>query len=196
MIRRETPRSVNVSFRNLAVLAALSAAAALSWYFSRPPAQMPESAFTGEGAPPGYYLRDATLLGTDEAGRLLLRIHAAEAVQERDREGLELTGVHVAYRDEEAVNWVIRAERAVTPDDQSYVDMEGVRLENEPGDTGERMTIEAAHLRLDPEAYFVSTDGAVDIRIGSTTLGGVGLEARLREDVVELKSQVHGVYTK
>lgn len=187
---------MHVSFRNTVALLALAAAAAASWYFSRPQDAAPEGRTDTAGPPLGYYLRDATLLGTDESGRLIFRAHAAEAVQARDEAMLELTDVSIEYRDEQAVGWSITAERAVTPDDRSYLDLEQVRLANDAeadADTDpEPMIIETASLRLDPAEYVASTEADVRIRVGDATLEGTGLRARLREDFVELKSKVHG----
>lgn len=193
---------MHVSFRNSVALFALAGAAAASWYFSRPQPAAPEAESGSGDAPRGYYLRDATLLGTDETGRRFFSIHAGEAVQADAETRLELTDVRVEYRDEQDVDWTISAERAVTPDDRSYLDLEQVRLANdadadgadaEAADAARRhMTIETAQLRLDTREYLASTDAAVRIRVGEATIEGVGLRARLREDYVELESQVHG----
>ncbi len=104
--------------------------------------------------------------------------------------------MRVEYRDEQAVDWSIRAARAVTGDYRSYLDLEDIRLENEGAAAGDRMIIESPHLRLDPERYLAFTDGPVDVRVGNTTLGSIGLEAQLREDVIEFKSDVQATYRK
>ncbi len=124
---------MSVGLRNLAALLLLAAAASLSWYFSRSPEQPRRAAGNGEPGLLGYYLRDATLLGTDESGRALVRIHTAEAVQEHGQ-GLTLTGVRIEYRDEQAVGWTISAELARAPGDLGHVDLERVRLER--GESG------------------------------------------------------------
>lgn len=188
---------MHVSFRNSVALVALTGAAAASWYFSRPEPAAPRAESRTGDAPLGYYLRDATLFGTDESGRRFFRIHAGEAVQAGEEAHLELTDVRVEYRDDEAVDWTISAERAVTPDDRSYLDLEQVRLANDAdadaADANQRhMIIETSQLRLDADDYLASTEAAVQIRVGDATIEGVGLRARLREGYVELKSQVHG----
>lgn len=183
-----------VSFRNIAALLSLTAAASLSWYFSRPPAEPPRVT-DGDAPPLGYYLRDATLLGTDESGRLLYRIHAAEAVADRRGDGLAMTDVRVEYVDEQAVDWSISAERAVTPGDRSTVELEQVRLARE-GAAGREETVVAPHLRLDPDEYFASTDAPVEVRTGRAVVRGVGLDAWLREDRIDVKSEIHGSYKR
>lgn len=183
---------MHVSFRNTVALAAVAAAAGLSWYYSRRPPEPGEPATAAAGPPLSYYLRDATLLGTNESGKYLFRIRAARAVQETDEAGLELTGVEVEYRDAEAVGWSIRAERASTPADHSFIELEHVRLANDAAAEPERMIIETPHLRLDPDEYLASTSAAVRIRVGNATLSGKGLQARLREDYIKLESEVRG----
>lgn len=187
---------MHVSFPNLAALLVLAAAASLSWYFGRPAAEAPQTGDGAESAPPGYYLREATLLGTDETGRTLFRIHAAEAVQDRDDDGLSLTDVRVEYRDAQAVDWSISAERAVTPADRSHIDLEDARLEADEAPGRQRMVIESPQLRLDPAEYLASSDARVSIRVGGAAVAGVGLDARLHEDLITLRSEVHGSFAR
>lgn len=186
---------MQISFRNAAVLLSLAVAASLSWYFSRPPAETAQAPAGPEGAPLGYYLRDATLLGTDETGRTFFSLHAAETVQDPNEQGLALTDVRIDYRDEESVGWSIEAEHAVAPGNLSYVDLEQARVESTETSPARRTIISSEYLRLDPEAYYVSTDAPVRIRVGDMSLDGVGLEARLREDFIASKN-VHGEFSR
>jgi LPS export ABC transporter protein LptC len=181
-----------VNVRNAVWLSLLVGAAAATWYLSRPaPEEAPRD--TGLGASSlGYYLTDAVLLGTDDSGEVFYRI-VADRVEEHPRsEQLLLTSIEIEYRDEAEVPWRIRASSASGPLDRDYLDLSGdVRIESLPDSEGQRTLIEADSLRLEPQARIASTDGPVRFLVDDVWINGVGLKAYLKDDRIDLESQVN-----
>ncbi len=185
------------NLRNGAALVLLAAAALATWYFARP-AKNPAPAVQESGSYPlGYYLRDATLLGTDEQGRILYRLHAKLAEERPDNGGLLLHDVKFEYQPAEHVPWNVTAARGEAPAAQpSYLDLEGnVEITRNPGAEGGTARVETNRLRLEPEQRMASTSGPVRISVGGNTLDAVGLKAFLGSDRIELESKVHGRFT-
>ncbi|HEX7081038.1 MAG TPA: LPS export ABC transporter periplasmic protein LptC [Gammaproteobacteria bacterium] len=178
--------------RNALALCLLIAAAAGTWYWSRPQAPPPAPPEPGDN-PPGYYVRDAVILETGEDGRALYRVHA-ELAQERPEDGaLLLEGVRVEYQSEEQIPWRVRAARAQASTEGSALELEGdVELARDPVDDGAGTLIRTEHLVLLPEQHLARADGNVSITVDGSTLEAVGLRAFLKEDRVELESNVHG----
>jgi lipopolysaccharide export system protein LptC len=181
-----------LNLRNAVWLSLLIGAAAVTWYLSRPePTEAPRD--TGSRTSSlGYYLVDAVLLGTDDSGEVLYRIVAERVEEHPGSEQLLLTSIEIEYRDEAEVPWRIRASSASGPTSRDYLDLSGdVRIESLPNSGGQQTLIEASSLRLEPEARFASTDGPVRFLVDDVWINGVGLKAYLKDDRIDLESQVN-----
>lgn len=183
------------NFRNLFVTALLTAAAGLSWYWSRTGTTEVQPGEARESLPLGYYLLDAEIFGTDEDGRLLYKIWAGRAEERPDEERLLLSDVRIEYRPAENVPWLLTADSGEAPMDQSYIDLSGtVELANTPSDPGERTLIKTQALRFEPETFVASSEDTVSLFLGTGRLEAVGIKVYLRDDRLELESSVHGEF--
>lgn len=178
--------------RNVLALCLLVAAAVGTWYWRQPTQPAPALGET-RGAPPGYYLRDAVLLETDSSGTVLYRIHA-ELAEERPEDGaLLITGFLLEWQPDQEIPWRVRAARGEALADEAALELDGgVELTREPGEDGEATIVRMDNLRLLPERHLASASGAVSISVGRNTVDAVGLQAFLKEDRLELESNVHG----
>jgi len=182
---------MHLNARNIILFVVLSGAALYTWLVAGPgtteaPVQTPAAT-----APSGYYLRNATLLGTDEQGRVNYRVFAAELEQASRDAALVLGQVRVEYDPQTGVRWRMTADEGFAPSDQSYLDLRhGVRLVNEPRSGDEPVTIETEALRLEPGTYTASTDGDVAMRQGKADFRAKGLKADLKQDYLEFESNV------
>lgn len=179
--------------RNGAAILLLIAAALGTWYWSRTTAPEGFEPVAARNAPLGYYLRDAVLLGTDEQGRMAYRV-SAELAEERPGDGsLLLNGVRVEFQADEQVPWRVRADRAQAQPEQSWLELEGdVELERVGGEGRAPALVRTDRLRLEPDGHTAFADGEVRLRVGENTLTAVGLKAYLKEDRLELQSDIHG----
>jgi lipopolysaccharide export system protein LptC len=183
------------SLRHWVAIGLLAAAAAATWYFARPPAATVARRPPADAAPLGYYLRGMRLSGTDETGRITYRIHADRAEELTDRQLLSLSGVRLEYLPADEVPWLVSATRASAPKNGSHLDLEGeVRLESAPTGDEEPIVIATTRLRVEPDRFNAVSDQPVELRIGDRQFNAVGLRAHLKDDTLELESEVHGAF--
>lgn len=182
-----------LKLRNVVGGVLLVVVAAGTWYLSRPAAEAPRARSTASAPPAGYYLLGARLVGTDDTGRIAYRISAARAEELPEEDGLGLFDVRVEYSADETVPWLLSAAEAVAAKDGSFVDLRGgVRLESLPAENRRKVVIETERLRLEPEHFIARSADPVQVMIGRSTVSAVGIEAHLKDDLLQLESDVNG----
>ena len=182
-----------VQRRELFALGALTAIAMSTWLWSRQGMDGEDPVTVVGTAAPGYYLRGASILGTDEAGRALFRVQAASAEEVPAQRRLLLRGVAVRYQPESQVPWVLTATEGQAFLDQTHLDFTGeVELTRSGRTDSGPMAIHAGSLRLEPATFDVRADGPVSLYFGDRRLDAVGLSANLKAERMALESNVHG----
>ena len=180
--------------RNVITFVVLLVAAVSSWYLASRH-RTPEIVQTvSDDGVSGFYLRAARILGTGDDGQLLYEIQAEYAVQQENRD-IELRNVRVKYSSGADVPWTINADLATITDGQELLLLSGhvVAVSNE-GFSGQVTEIRTPLLEIDPNQYTAETDSRVQIRIGSRSLTATGMLALLRENRLQLKSNVSGKF--
>lgn len=183
-----------LNLSNALRLAALALAVALTWSIARQQ-QTRQGLEPTRPLPPGYYLKSATLAGTDATGRLLYNI-AAELAEERpDENRILLSNVRVNYRPAAQVPWDISSQSGVAQLDETYIDLFGqVELTSVPEPPETETIIFTDSLRLEPEQFVAQTTDRVRIQMGGRQLRATGLIAYLKDDRLELQSNVNGQF--
>ncbi|MFT5501468.1 MAG: lipopolysaccharide export system protein LptC [Woeseiaceae bacterium] len=184
------------SVRNAVILIALSVIAVGSWYFASS-LQSPEITRTfSSSESDGFYLRSARILGTDVEGKLLYSIEA-EFAQQNENKDIELQNVQIRYSAGAEVPWTINADTATLFDEESMLRLSGhVTAVSSEGFEGEVTEIRAPQLDIDPDSYRAETDTRVQIRIGSRSLTATGMLALLKDNRLQLKSNVSGKFVR
>lgn len=181
--------------RELFALGALAVVAMLTWLWSRQGADEAPPAAAADAAAPGYYLRGASIVGTDEEGRALFRVQAASAEELPAQNSLRLSDVAVRYQPEAEVPWVLTATEGRAFPEATYLDFSGdVKLVRSARPDSGPMMIEATSLRLEPETFDVRSDGPVRLHFDGPRLDAIGLSANLKAESLQLESNVHGQY--
>lgn len=182
-----------ISPRNGLVLTALVAAALGSWYLARQD-RAQDGAATVDVARRGYYLKSARILGTGEDGNLLYEIRA-ERAEQQDSDRIDFINVLINYSPASDVPWSVNADTATIERARNRVLLRGhVRAVSREGFSGNDTEIRTQYLELDPEAYLAETDERVQIRIGARSLTATGMLASLKDNTLELKSNVSGKF--
>ena len=183
-----------MSLRNIIVTVVLSAAALGSWYLARQNSGDVEVGSDNGPLHRGYYLKSARILGTGPDGALLYEIQARHAEQLGDAE-IAFTDVLINYSPASDVPWIVNADSALINQGQPLVRLRGhVRAISSEGFSGNDTEIRTDYLELDPEKYVAETDERVQIRIGARSLTATGMLASLKEDQLQLKANVNGVF--
>lgn len=181
-----------MSPRSFILFAVLIAGAVGSWYLARPH-------WADDAAPPpvdalnrGYYLKSARILGTAENGDLLYEIEAKRAEQQSDKR-IEFTDVRIRYSPDSNIPWTVNADEATLREDSPRIILRGHVRATSVGDTDDDETeIRTQYLELDPDRFVAETDQRVQIRVGARSLTATGMLASLKDDRIELKSNIRG----
>jgi lipopolysaccharide export system protein LptC len=178
-------------------LALLTGVAATTWYLRSPSAPAASAAVARDSRPLGYYLRGARLLGTDDSGQITYTISADSAEEVPQAGALELRGVAIEYGPENAIPWEVTAARATAPTSGGHVELTGsVELRSKPSDGGAPTVIVTDRLLFTPDQFIAESASPVELRLGDSVLNAVGLKAHLKDDSVELESEVHGKFAR
>ncbi len=144
---------------------------------------------------PGYYLRDATVLGTGRDGRPLYSLHAGRIDEETDGSGARLSDIELEYRAADADPWHLRADTGHISSDGQIIQLAGNVVITEMDDAVEEPTqVKAPDLTVNVETHFASTLHRVRILRGADFLDGTGMEAYLSDGRLLLQSDVQGSY--
>lgn len=182
-----------MSPRNIVVIVLLTAAALASWYLARQDNSTDGDAPL-ESVHRGYYLKSARILGTGPDGALLYEILAEHAEQQDDNR-IAFTDVRINYSPQSEVPWTVNADTATIHKDEQRVQLSGhVTALSSEGFSGNDTEIRTQYLELDPDSYLAETDQRVQIRIGARSLTATGMLASLKENQLELKSNVSGKF--
>ena len=183
-----------ISPRNFAALAILTAGAMASWYLARSNRGDDVDTRPFDTTQRGYYLKSARILGTGPDGGLLYEIQADRAEQQDD-DRVSFTEVRINYSPQSEVPWSVNADFATLHQHEQRVLLHGhVRAVSSEGFSGNDTEIRTQYLELDPENYVAETNERVQIRIGARSLTATGMLASLKENHVELKSNVSGKF--
>jgi LPS export ABC transporter protein LptC len=183
-----------VSPRNVFVTVILAAAALGSWYLARQNSGDEDAATAAEPLRRGYYLKSARILGTGPDGTLLYEIQAKHAEQQGE-DKIAFTDVLINYSPESDVPWILDADSALISERERLVRLSGhVRAISSEGFSGNETEIRTEYLELDPESYVATTQERVQIRVGARSLTATGMLASLKENQLELQSNVNGKF--
>jgi LPS export ABC transporter protein LptC len=178
--------------RNLILILLLGAAAAASWYFSLPEPQEERRESNPGGAPVGYYLSGASILGTDENGRVAYSLVAQRLEEHPNEDRLLFVGVQIDYRPADTTPWRITAATGSAPKNRALVDLAGdVELKSQP-QSGQPIRIATQKLTFVPATAIATTDDPVTLAIGHWQFDAVGLRTQLKDQSLRLESKVHG----
>lgn len=140
----------------------------------------------------GYYMREPRLMGTGEDGHLLYRLSAASAQQALADGVVSLSKVELRYEPADTVPWDLRAQRGQIPPDGKIIILSGnVEASSQPA-SAQPTRIRTDYLELIPDEYVARTDRGVRIERGGDMLQAQGMRAFLKEDRLQLTSDVRG----
>lgn len=181
-----------IGARDILAAAALTGLAVATWYVARPGSDAPVESRPVDTVGRGYYLKSARILGTGPDGTLLYEIEAARAEQQ-DSGDVAFTDVRVRYSPESDVPWIVNADSAEIRGNAERVFLRGHVTAVSQLD-GNDTEIRTQYLELDPENYVAETDDRVQVRFGERSLTASGMLASLKDNRVQLKSNVSGKF--
>ncbi len=183
--------------RKNVVLALLALFTLVTWWLARTDESDTLPVATVRLAQPGYYLRDATLEETDDAGRLYLRIATTTADQNPASEEIALGPVRVDYFPAGTAPWLLTANRGKLPRGARLVALyDNVTLTGSPIARSAPAVVRTSTMTLDTVASIATTTAPVRIELGPQVVLATGMRADLKHDRVALESNVRGHYVR
>lgn len=188
-----------MNWRTLLSTVLLVAAAAASWLLVNQP--LPESLAPGNSttttpAEIGYYARHATVVGTQKDGSRLYELNAREITHYPHDNSVVLRHVDLSYHAETDVPWTLQSEVGRLSETGDEIQLSGnVRVVSHPESEADRIIVTTTKLTIRPEENLALTDEPVRIQLGRHTLAGTGMKAYLKEERLELQSNVYGRFT-
>ncbi|MEM9403164.1 MAG: LPS export ABC transporter periplasmic protein LptC [Pseudomonadota bacterium] len=165
-----------------------------SWYLATINSGVEEVTTSPERVTRGYYLRSARIFGTGTDGELVYEI-LAEYAEELPNQTVSFTDVNVRYSDDSNIPWSVDADNALIDPEQPVIQLSGhVTALSSDGFGGNPTEIRTDYLELNPDDFVAETDERVQIRIGQRSLTATGMLASLKDNEVELKSNVSGKF--
>ena len=177
----------------------LAAAVAASWLLVQQP--LPQDLTRAEGqeseSETGYYALHATVIGTQKNGDKLYELNARKILHYPHDNSVTLHDVHLRYHPEGNVPWTLQSDSGRLPGGTDVIELSGnVRVVSHPDDESDQVVVTTTRLDIFPEEDLATTEAAVDIRKGSHTLAGIGMKAYLKEERLELLSNVYGRFSQ
>lgn len=142
----------------------------------------------------GYYMNNAELVVTDDSGRALYRLRTDHAVQVAENGVIELEPVRVSYDPLQEPPWDLLANKGHILPDRNIIRLTGDVIALTRGEIRPSVRISTELLELDTDTYIASTDKDVAIDYTNNQVFATGLRAYLKEDRLQLISNVNGVY--
>lgn len=183
-----------MNLRNLLITLGLAAFVIINWWLltpSREPLVQPETVDTRRF---GWYVRGATIIGSGESGEPLYRLTARLIEQNPADDSASLTEVRVRYDAGGDPPWQLTARGGWIAADGRTIRLNGnVVLTDQPADGAVPTVLRTESLEMQIDGDIARTDDEVRIERGRNSLTGRGMTAFLRDDRVQLQSDVRGL---
>ncbi len=142
----------------------------------------------------GYYMNNPRMTGTGPDGKVLYRISADTAKQSLQQGGITMEAIKMAYAPETAIPWLLVADTGNIPPDGNIIYLDGnvIATSEQEGQLPTLFLTE--HLEVDPDQFVANTDRKVTIVNAGNRIYATGMRAWLREDRLQLTSNVNGKY--
>jgi LPS export ABC transporter protein LptC len=155
----------------------------------------PITAQTNRAANPeqGYSATDAQVVETGADGLPMYTLQAKQVQQEPDANLVNLTTVHMTFRDQSGGQWQGRSDHAQVQQDSEQIDLSGsVDVSGLFAGNDQPAHVLTDTLHVDTRTDIISTQAAVTLLWGGYVVDAIGLIVNIKNDHLKLESQVHG----
>ncbi len=142
----------------------------------------------------GYYMQQAELTRTGETGQVLYKVQTDRATQITDDGIIELDGVQVSYDPLAEVPWDMRADKGYLLSEQNIIQLSGDVIAETRGEPQAPVRISTDYLEMNTETYIADTDRDVAIDYTNNKIFATGLRVFLKEERLQLISDVNGLF--
>ncbi|MAF84013.1 MAG: LPS export ABC transporter periplasmic protein LptC [Gammaproteobacteria bacterium] len=142
----------------------------------------------------GYSMKQAELIRTGESGQVLYRVQTNQAKQVAENGIIELDVVRIKYDPPTEIPWDLHADTGHILPGGNIIKLTGNVIAKTRGEMQAPTRISTDYLELNTETYIANTDRDVVIDYTNNTLFAKGLRAYLKEERLQLISDVNGQF--
>jgi LPS export ABC transporter protein LptC len=143
----------------------------------------------------GYAATNATLVQTGADGLPMYTLQAQHVRQDPDSDIIDLSTVHMTYRDSAGGQWQGHADQAQARQDSAQIDLSGsVTLSGTFAGNDQPAHVLTDKLHLDTRAQIIQTRSAVKLVWAGMVVDARGLVVHIKDHNIKLESDVHGRY--
>ena len=140
-----------------------------------------------------YAATDATVVETGADGLPMYTLQAHRVQQDPDSDLVNLTTVHMTFKDAAGGQWQARSDQAVAQQDSAQIDLAGaVDVSGLFSGADQPAHILTDTLHVDTHTDIIRTRAAVTLKWAGYVMDGRGLVVNIKDHTVKLESQVHG----
>jgi LPS export ABC transporter protein LptC len=179
----------------LLILFGLLLAVVAVWLTLGSGAMGPATARTGRptAADQGYSAIGATVVETGADGLPMYTLQAQQVQQDADSNLVNLTTVHMTFRDPSGGQWQARSDTAVAQQDSALIDLRGaVDVTGLFAGTDQPAHMLTDTLQVDTHTDIIRTRSPVTLKWAGYVVDGHGLVVNIKDHNVKLESEVHG----
>lgn len=141
----------------------------------------------------GYSATDATVVETGADGLPLYTLQARQVHQDPDSNLVNLTAVHMSFRDPSGGQWQARSDQAVAQQDSAQIDLSGaVDVSGTFAGNDQPAHMLSSTLHVDTRTDIIRTRSAVTLKWAAYVVEGRGMVVDIKDHTVKLESEVHG----
>ncbi len=141
----------------------------------------------------GYSATDATVVETGADGLPMYTLRARQVQQDPESNLVNLTTVHMSFKDPSGGQWQARADRALAQQDSAQIDLSGaVDVSGTFAGNSQPAHMLTATLHVDTRTDIIRTRSPVTLKWAGYDVDGRGLLVNIKDHTVKLESEVHG----
>jgi LPS export ABC transporter protein LptC len=147
------------------------------------------------GTDQGYAATDATVVQTGADGLPMYTLQAQHVQQDPQSDIIDLSAVHMTYRDTAGGQWQGHADQARARQDSAQIDLTGaVNLSGTFAGNDQPAHILTDELHVDTRAEVIQTGSAVKLLWAGVVVDARGLVVHIKNHNIRLDSDVRGQY--
>jgi LPS export ABC transporter protein LptC len=141
----------------------------------------------------GYSALEASVVETGADGLPLYTLQAHQVQQNPDTDIINLSTVHMTFRDSSGRQWQGRSDTAVVQQDSSQIDLAGsIDVSGAFAGNSQPPDILTDKLHVDTQTQIIGTRSAVILKWAGVVAQARGMVVNVKENLVTLEAGVHG----
>lgn len=146
---------------------------------------------------PDYYFTDATVTTLDQQGKPETVMTAPRILHHPDDDSVEVFAPRIEYFMAGGPPWHVQADHAVMLSGGKLVTLDGhVEMQRAANSGGPPLIIRTDKMAVNLDTNIATSADPVEITQGNSRMTGVGMQAFLKDNRVQLEADIRGYYVR